>query len=248
MDQTQQAGGTDGGSQRENRILGALPLAERRQLLEVASNVRLDARAVLFEAGEPIDAVYFPTDGVISLVTPLQDGSIAEVATIGNEGIVGVPLVRLSERGVRAITQVAGRALRLDAAVFLEWFEQRPGFRTLVDRYTQALFGQIAQSAACNRLHSSEERLSRWLLMTQDRVESDQFMITQEFLGQMLGARRSTISVSAGILQRAGLIRYSRGHVTIVDREGLMEVSCECYAVIKAELDMVIGDTPRPED
>ena len=227
MDRINQPEGSDGGRQRENRILSALPPAERLKLLEAASSLTLDARMVLFEAGKPIDAVYFPTDGVISLVTPLQDGAIVEVATIGNEGIVGVPLVPFSDRGVRAITQV------------LEWFERSRAFRMLVDRYTQALFGQIAQSAACNRLHSSEERLSRWLLMSQDRVGSDDFMITQEFLGQMLGARRSTVSVSAGILQRAGLIRYKRGHVTIVDREGLEAVSCECYAVIRAELDRV---------
>jgi hypothetical protein len=115
----------------------------------------------------------------------------------------------------------------------------------LVDKYTQALFGQISQAAACNRLHSSEERLSRWLLMSHDRVGSDQFMITQEFLGQMLGARRSTVSVSAGILQRAGLIRYVRGHVTIVDRAGLEAVSCECYSVIRNELERVVDPSPQ---
>ena len=208
-------------------------------VLEATHTVTLDVRVVLFEPGDTVDAVYFPTDGVISLVTPLHDGAIVEVATVGNEGIVGIPLVPLGGLAVRAITQVAGYGLRLDAAAFLEWNERSHAFRTLVDRYTQALFGQIAQAAACNRLHSSEERLSRWLLMSQDRVGSNNFMITQEFLGQMLGARRSTVSVSAGILQRAGLIRYKRGHVSIVDREGLEAVSCECYAVIKGELDRV---------
>ena len=117
-----------------------------------------------------------------------------------------------------------------------------------MERYTQALFGQISQAAACNRLHSSEERLSRWLLMSHDRVGADEFMITQEFLGQMLGARRSTVSVSAGILQRAGLIRYVRGHVTIVDRAGLEAVSCECYAVIRHELDRVVSPEAAPTD
>jgi CRP-like cAMP-binding protein len=216
--------------------------------LEAATDVTFDVRTVLFEPGGPIEAVYFPTDGVISLVTPLNDGAVVEVATIGNEGIVGVPLVPLGALAVRAITQVAGRGMRVDAAVFVEWFERSQAFQTLVDRYTQALFGQIAQAAACNRLHSSEERLSRWLLMSQDRVESSQFMITQEFLGQMLGARRSTVSVSAGILQRAGLISYTRGRVTIVNRAGLEAVSCECYAVIKAELDLVVRRPPRPGD
>ena len=168
------------------------------------------------------------------------------MATIGNEGIVGVPLVPLGGLAVRAISQVAGHALRMDASSFLEWAERSPAFQTLVDSYIQALFGQIAQAAACNRLHSSEERLSRWLLMSHDRVGADEFMITQEFLGQMLAARRSTVSVSAGILQRAGLIRYVRGHVTIVDRIGLEAVSCECYAVIKAELARVVRPAQRP--
>jgi CRP-like cAMP-binding protein len=232
--------GTDGIPQRENRILAALPVVERLQLLEAASSVTLEVRTVLFEPGGPIDAVYFPTDGVISLVTPLYGGAVVEVATIGNEGIVGVPLVLpVGGFAVRAITQVAGHGLRLEAGVFVEWLGHSRAFQTLVERYTQALFGQIAQAAACNRLHSSEERLSRWLLMSHDRVEADDFMITQELLGQMLGARRSTVSVSAGILQRAGLIRYTRGHVTIVDRDGLESVSCECYAVIKRELDGV---------
>jgi CRP-like cAMP-binding protein len=192
-----------------------------------------------------VDALYFPTDGVISLVTPLQDGAIVEVATIGNEGIVGVPLMPAGGLAVRAISQVAGHSLRLEAGAFLTFVESSNSFRALVDKYTQALFGQISQAAACNRLHSSEERLSRWLLMSHDRVGSDQFMITQEFLGQMLGARRSTVSVSAGILQRAGLIRYARGHVTIVDRAGLEAVSCECYSVIRSELERVVEPTPQ---
>ena len=230
---------------RQNRILAALPSSELVQLFEVVRNVTLPVKSVLFEPGAAIDAVHFPTDGVISLVTPLHDGAIVEVATIGNEGIVGVPLVPLGGLAVRAISQVAGHCLRMEAAAFLEWSRRSQAFQTLVESYTQALFGQIAQAAACNRLHSSEERLSRWLLMSHDRVGSDDFLITQEFLGQMLAARRSTVSVSAGILQRAGLIRYVRGHVTIVDRTGLEAVACECYAVIKAELERVVERPPR---
>jgi CRP-like cAMP-binding protein len=229
----------------ENRILTALPSPDRRELFGLVTNVSLPVKKVLFEPGTPIDALYFPIDGVISLVTPLHDGAIVEVATIGNEGIVGVPLVPLSGLAVRAISQVAGHSLRIDATAFLSLSQRSTAFQTLVDKYTQALFGQISQAAACNRLHSSEERLSRWLLMSHDRVASDQFMITQEFLGQMLGARRSTVSVSAGILQRAGLIHYVRGRVTIVDRPGLEAVSCECYAVIKAELERVVESSPQ---
>lgn len=216
--------------------------------MAATTRVTLNVRMVLFEPGGAVNSVYFPTDGVVSLVTPLHTGAIVEVATIGNEGVVGVPVVQpLTSFAVRAITQVAGHALQMEASVFSEWVANSRPFQSLIDRYTQALFGQIAQAAACNRLHSSEERLSRWLLMSRDRVGSDQFMITQEFLAQMLGARRSTVSVSAGILQRAGLIRYARGHVTIVDRTGLEAVACECYAVIKAELDRVSPRPPRPE-
>jgi CRP-like cAMP-binding protein len=238
----------EGGTPRENRIVAALPSPERQRLLEATTTVTLDVRSVLFEPGAAVDAVYFPTDGVVSLVTPVHTGAIVEVATIGNEGIVGVALVPpLSGIAVSAITQIAGHGLRLEASVFAEWIGHSRPFQTLITRYTQALSGQIAQLAACNRLHSSEERLSRSLLMSQDRVESDQFEVTQESLAQMLEAHRSTVSVSAGILQRAGLIRYTRGHVTIVDREGLEAVSCECYAVIKAELDRVSRKPPRPQ-
>lgn len=245
---TQSSEDADCGQPRENRLLAALPPPERRQLMAATTRVTLNVRMVLFEPGGAVDSVYFPTDGVVSLVTPLHTGAIVEVATIGNEGVVGVPVVQpLTSFAVRAITQVAGHALQMEASVFSEWVANSRPFQSLIDRYTQALFGQIAQAAACNRLHSSEERLSRWLLMSRDRVGSDQFMITQEFLAQMLGARRSTVSVSAGILQRAGLIRYARGHVTIVDRTGLEAVACECYAVIKAELDRVSPRPPRPE-
>lgn len=204
--------------------------------------VFLPAKTLLFDAGDVVRSVHFPVDGVISLVTPVADGNIVEVATIGNEGIVGVPLVGGGSLAVRAISQVTGHALWMDANAFTRQLDQLPCFRGLVRRYVQALFGQISQAAACNRLHSNEERLSRWLLMSQDRVGKDTFAITHEFLGQMLGSRRATVTVSAGLLQAAGLIRYARGHVTIVDREGLEAVSCECYRIINAALDRVVAD------
>jgi CRP-like cAMP-binding protein len=226
---------------RENRILMALPTSDRLQLSAAASSVALPEKTVLFEPGEAVDAVYFPVDSVISLVTPLDHGAMVEVASVGNEGIVGVPLVPSGAFAVRAISQRAGHCLRLDAAILLEWTARSKAFQTLVERYTQALFGQIAQAAACNRLHSNDERLARWLLMQQDRVGCAQFTITQDFVGQLLGVRRSTVSVSASLLQRDGAIRYSRGHVTIIDRELLESASCECYATIKAELDRVVS-------
>jgi CRP-like cAMP-binding protein len=230
---------------RGNRILAALPAAERAHLAERLTVVSLPIKTVLFEPGQQIEAVHFPVDGVISLVTALEDGAIVEVATIGNEGIVGVPLLSGGSLAVRAISQVAGQALRMTAGDFLAELEGNGALSHLASRYIQALFGQISQAAACNRLHSNEERLSRWLLMSHDRVGVDEFAITHEFLGQMLGSRRATVTLSAGLLQAAGLIRYHRGQVTILDRVGLEGVSCECYAVIKAELDNVVADAQR---
>jgi CRP-like cAMP-binding protein len=229
------------GRDRTNRILEALPAADRDRIVRTMVAVPLEIKTVLFEPGQPIDDVYFPLDGVISLVTPLEDGAIVEVATVGNEGIVGVPLVAGGTLAVRAISQVAGTCLRIQAAAFLEELDRAGPLRALVQNYVQALFGQISQAAACNRLHTNEERLSRWLLMSHDRVGVDEFAITHEFLGQMLGSRRATVTLSAGILQAAGLIRYHRGHVAILDREGLEGVSCECYGVIKEELDGVVA-------
>ncbi|MGA7989390.1 MAG: Crp/Fnr family transcriptional regulator [Candidatus Dormiibacterota bacterium] len=224
-----------------NHLLDSLPVAEREALMAHMRPAHLTVKTVLFDPGQVIVAVYFPIDGVISLVTPLADGNIVEVATIGNEGIVGVPLVAGGSLAVRAISQVGGRTLRLDSGTFVAELERLPAFRRLVQRYVQALFGQISQAAACNRLHSNEERLSRWLLMSHDRVGTDAFPITHEFLGQMLGSRRATVTLSAGLLQAAGLIRYHRGRVTIVDRDGLEGVSCECYGIIKAALDRVVA-------
>jgi CRP-like cAMP-binding protein len=225
----------------ENRILRGLPAEERDQLAGLFHHVSLPAKTVLFEPGQVIRAVHFPLDGVISLVTPLGEGAIVEVATIGNEGIVGVPLVAGGSLAVRAIAQVGGHALRMDADAFMAELDRLPGFRRLVRRYIQALFGQISQAAACNRLHSNEERLSRWLLMCHDGVAKDTFPISYGFLGQMLGTSRATLTLSAGQLQAAGLIRYQRGRLTIVDRKGLETVSCDCFGIIKALLAQVVA-------
>jgi CRP-like cAMP-binding protein len=227
------------GPSRGNQLLEALPISDRERLVRDTVPVSLPVRTVLFDAGERITSVYFPLDGVVSLVTPLEDGGIVEVATVGNEGLVGVPLIPGGRLLVRAIAQVAGRALRMEAGAFLKLVGQPGPVRTLVQNYLQALFTQIAQAAACNRLHTNEERLSRWLLMSHDRVGVEEFAITHEFLAQMLGSRRATVTLSAGILQAAGLISYHRGHVVILDRLGLERVACECYAVIKADLDQV---------
>jgi CRP-like cAMP-binding protein len=226
---------------RGNHLIDALPPAERERLFTNVTPVTLDIKRVLFEPGQVIRAVHFPISGVISLVTPLEDGNIVEVATVGNEGIVGVPLRQGGSLSVRAISQVAGSTLRVDADAFLAEVARGGALRELVQNYLQALFGQIAQAAACNRLHTNEERLSRWLLMSHDRVGMDQFEITHEFLGQMLGSRRATVTLSAGVLQAAGLISYRRGRVTIIDRPGLEEVACECYGVIRQVFQRATG-------
>jgi CRP-like cAMP-binding protein len=223
-----------------NHVLEALPAADHDRLVRVMVPVSLQIGAVLFEPGQPIDAVHFPLVGVIALLTPFDDGQTVEVATVGNEGIVGVPLAAGGSLAVRAISAVTGTALRMQATAFLEELEHPGPLRDLVQTYTQALFGQISQAAGCNRLHSNEQRLSRWLLMSHDRVGVDEFAITHEFLGQMLGSRRGTARLSVGVLEAAGLIRDRDGRVTIVDRPGLEAVSCECYGVIKEQLDRVV--------
>jgi CRP-like cAMP-binding protein len=223
-----------------NRLLDALPVAETERLRRSLRPVRFDVKEVLFEPGRAIDAVYFPRNCVVSLVTPLHDGDIVEVATVGSEGIVGVPLVLGRSLAVRAVCSVGGWADCMDAATFVDEVERIGPLRDLVNDYLQALFGQVSQAAACNRLHSVEERLCRWLLMSHDRVDTDEFAVTHESLGRMLGTRRATVTLSAGLLQAAGLIRYHRGRITIIDRAGLEAAACECYEVIEAELDGVV--------
>jgi CRP-like cAMP-binding protein len=226
-----------------NQLLDALPAAERLRLTPLLREVFVDIRTVLFEPGATVDFVDFPLNCVVSLVAPLQHGAIVEVATMGNDGIVGVPMVFGGALTVRAICSVAGRAHRVDTSTFLVEVERDGPLRELVGDYLQALFGQISQAAACNRLHSADQRLSRWLLMSHDRVGTDDFPITHEYLGRMLGSRRATLS--AEILQAAGLIRYGRGRVTIIDRAGLEAVACECYRVIETELEGVVQRTRR---
>jgi Crp-like helix-turn-helix domain len=228
-----------------NRLLDALPMDGSRRLRRSLSPVCLDSGTILFEPGEPIAFVDFPRNCVVSLVTPFPEGTSVEVASIGNEGIVGVPIRPGGSLAFRAISSVGGWIDRMDASTFLNEVEADPRLQELVNDYVRAFFGEIAQAAACNRLHSNEERLSRWLLMSQDRVGTDEFAITHELLGQILGSRRATVTLSAERLRAAGLIRYSRGRVTIVDRVGLEAAACECYRAITAQLDGVIRRAQR---
>jgi Crp-like helix-turn-helix domain len=230
---------------RANRLLDALPMDGSRRLRRSLSPVFLASGTILFEAGEPIAHVDFPRNCVVSLVTPFQEGTSVEVASIGNEGIVGVPIRPGGSLAFRAVSSVGGWIDRMDALTFLNEVEAHPRLQELVNDYVRTLFGEIAQAAACNRLHSNEERLSRWLLMSHDRVGTDEFAITHELLGQVLGSRRATVTLSAERLRAAGIIRYSRGRVTIVDRVALESAACECYRAITAELDGVVQRTQR---
>jgi CRP-like cAMP-binding protein len=227
-----------------NQLLHALPVAETERLARLLRPIFLDTTSVLFEPDRVIDAVYFPRNCVVSLVTPLHDGAFVEVASIGSEGIVGVPLVLGRSLAVRAVCSVEGWADRMDATTFLEEVERSSPLRDLVHDYLQALFGQIAVAAACNRLHSTDQRVAKWLLMSHDRVDTDEFAVTHRFLSRVLGVRRATVTRSAGLLQAAGLITYRRGKVRITDRAGLETVACECYGVVEREL---VGVVQRAE-
>jgi CRP-like cAMP-binding protein len=222
-----------------NRLLQALPPEDWNALAPNLHPSDLPMKAVLFRRGDVIDAVHFPVDGVVSLVAPLTDGA-PEVAAIGNEGIVGIPLVHGGLRSVSAVSPVGARVLRMDAATFLAEVDRRDAFRRIVDRYMLALFAQITTTAACNRLHTTEERMSRWLLTAHDRVGVDTFPISHDYLAQMLGTRRATVTLSARLLAAAGLIRYHRARVTIADRDGLETAACECYALVSMELAQVL--------
>jgi CRP-like cAMP-binding protein len=191
---------------------------------------------VLWRPDSPIHAVYFPRTVVCSLLTPLSDESPVESATVGYEGMVGVPVV-LGTRTThsQAVAQITGAAARVDATHFRAWLAEADGALGLFLRYAQALVEQTAQSVACNRKHAMEERCARWLLATRDRVGADQFELTHEFLAAMLGVRRASVTVAAGMLQQAGLIKYSRGRITVLDAEQLEEASCECYRVVRAQ-------------
>jgi CRP-like cAMP-binding protein len=229
---------------RTNRLLSLLSDDDYERLRPHLSPVVFEYRKSLYEASRPIDHVYFPIDGVASLVLTTADGASAEVGTIGNEGFVGLPIC-LGDRDAPSsvYVQVPGAALGLDARLFRGELEHSPTLRPVMLRYAHAFFNQIAQSVACAHLHKVEQRCCRWLLMTRDRMPSGDFLLTHEFLGMMLGVRRTTVTDVMGALQRTGLIRYRRGHVTILDHEALELRACECYEISKLEFDRLLGDT-----
>lgn len=229
---------------RKNRLLAALPVAEYQRLVPDLELIELPLKQVLYNPGEPITHVYFPHYAIVSLVYTLEDGSTSEVGLVGNEGMAGLPVILGSNTSTTtAIVQVAegGGGMRMTAGRCKAEFDRGGSLQSLLLRYTQALFTQVTQTAACNGHHSVEERLARWLLMVSDRMKSDTFLLTQEFISQMLGVRRSGVTVAAGTLSQAGMLRYSRGQITIRNREDLEATACECYAVTKKESARLLG-------
>jgi CRP-like cAMP-binding protein len=217
-----------------NRLLAALPHKERRNFIDQMQRVQVSYGEILYEPGERIDYVYFPNDSIVSLLTVVDQHHALEVGLVGREGMVGVPLaLEFTCSPVRALVQGTGTAMRMKAAPFLRAFRQSHALQRELHHYTYALMAQITQTAACNRFHVVEARLARWLLMTHDRMQTSPFQLTQEFLSQMLGVRRVGVTKAARTLQKKGLISYSRGNITILERAGLESASCSCYDIVK---------------
>jgi CRP-like cAMP-binding protein len=220
-----------------NHLLLLLPPNERERVLALCEAQTLEIETVLYKAGGSMDHVYFPLSSMVSLVIDSEDGGTIEVGVVGNEGLVGTPIALGGTTShVRAVIQVAGKILRMKTKDFRVELERSTRFVDLVQRFAQALTVQISQSVMCNRLHSVEERTCRWILMAHDRAGTDKLHLTQAFLAEMLGIRRPSVTVAAGMLHKAGLISYSRGILTILDRPRLEEAACECYAVVDREL------------
>jgi CRP-like cAMP-binding protein len=225
-----------------NRLLATLSTEDLNALDGALEPVRLPFGQQLCEPNQEITQVYFMTTGVGSMLNEPNPGEIIEVATIGNEGMVGLPLLLGTDRTPsRIFMQVPGEGFRMTAEAFRRSIDNHPAFRAALMRYTMALLTQISQNASCNRLHEVQERCARWLLQTHDRVEGDEFPLTQDFLAQMLGVHRPTVSVAAGMLQNAGLISYRRGIITIINRAALEEASCSCYGFITREYDRLLA-------
>lgn len=227
----------------KNLLLTSLPQAEFEQLQPYLEFVSLEVKQELYQPDIPIEFVYFPLEGVYSLLSLTSEGSLIEVATVGNEGMVGLP-VFLGAKQIPglAMTQIPGSALRMRTGDLQSQVTHGTVLYNVLHRYTQALFNLIAQTALCNRVHSIEQRCCRWLLLTHDRVGTDNFPLTHEFLSQMLGVRRAGVSEVAATLQKAGFISYRYGKVMVLDRTGLEATTCECYEMIKREFERLIGD------
>lgn len=230
---------------RQNHLLAALPQSEFERLAPHLELVSLALGEVLYESGGRLNHVYFPTDSIVSLLYVMEDGSSAEIAVVGNEGILGISLFMGGETTPsRAVVQSEGSGYRLPAQLLKREFNRAGPMMLLLLRYTQALITQMSQTAVCNRHHSIDQQLSRWLLMSLDRLHSDELLMTQELIANMLGVRREGVTEAAGKLRDAGIIEYSRGHIKVLDRPKLEQHVCECYAVVKKEIDRLLSGTP----
>jgi len=225
----------------KNRILRQLSADELRSIQPWLTAFELRSNTVLQEQGAAIDHIYFPSSGMVSLLAIMQDGEAIETGIIGAEGVLGGDAPINGHLSAQATVQMDGAALKMPKAQFVDAYHAHPGLRELVNRYQSILLMQARQNAACHALHSVRSRFCRWLLQSQDMIGRDTFDLTQEFLSHMLGVRRNTVSVEAHAVQEAGLIRYRRGHITILNRDGLEDCACECYAVIRAETDKLMG-------
>lgn len=226
---------------RHNQLLAALPDEEWARWKTHLEPVDMPLGKVLYESGTRVDHVYFPTTSIISLLYVMEDGASAEIAVVGHEGIVGISLfMGGSSTPSRALVQSAGKGFRLKADMVLKEFNRAGPTMHLLLRYTQALITQMSQTAVCNRHHSLDQQLCRWLLLSLDRLHSKELVMTQELIANMLGVRREGVTEAAGRLQKAGLIEYHRGHITVLDRPRLEQRTCECYAVVKKEYDRLL--------
>ena len=235
-------------SPRQNHLLAALPEASFEALAPRLELVPMRLGEMVYEPGKQLRHAYFPTTSIVSLHYVMESGASAETAGVGNEGVVGVSLFMGGDTTPSsAVVQTAGFAYRLERGFLKSDFDRDDSLRRLLLRYTQALMTQIAQTGACNRHHSVEQQLCRWLLLTLDRVPSAELIMTQELVATMLGVRRESITEAAGRLQEAGFIRYRRGHIAVLDRNGLKTRACECYAVVKKELQRLLTDVLYPE-
>lgn len=229
----------------ENHLLAALPDVEAQRWLPQLERVDMPLGQVLYESGGTLSHVYFPTTAIVSLLYVMENGASAEIAVVGNEGIVGISLFMGGDStSSRAVVQSAGLGYRLKAQIMKDDFNRAGPVLHLLLRYTQALITQMAQTAVCNRHHSLDQQLCRWLLLSLDRLQGNELVMTQELIANMLGVRREGVTEGALKLQQAGLIRYARGHISVLDRDGLEKRSCECYAVVKKEYDRLLPRKP----
>ena len=226
---------------RQNHLLAALPNPDSERLYPYLELVPMPLGDVLYESGDPLQHVYFPTTSIVSLLYVMADGASAEIAVVGNEGLIGIALFMGGETMPnRAVVQSAGHAYQLRGQVLKEEFNRAGELQHLLLRYTQALLTQMAQTAVCNRHHSVDQQLCRWLLLSMDRLPSNELRMSQELIANMLGVRREGVTIAAGKLQSAGLIHYSRGHITVLDRPRLEARVCECYQVVRTEFDRLL--------